>query len=265
MPKELTAEEKSTIRNLWKQGLTGTDIAGQVERSVAVICRLTKEWENRPSDRFPEDKESEVCEKYQAGVSATNIGKELGFSHKTISRVLKLHGIEPITFRRQHFSAKQKKEILKLWQGDEVSKYNISRKFKTSEWIINEVLREEGANLNREAKLGPRNPCWKGGRRQIEEGYIQVWADPGHPFYKEMVNGTGPNDTKTGTFLEHRIVMAEHLGRSLLSTEQVHHINGDRADNRIENLQLRKSKRHGAGQNWCCADCGSSNIVAREL
>lgn len=73
---------------------------------------------------------------------------------------------------------------------------------------------------------------WQGGKVANTHGYIAVYV-PDHP----MANGRG-------YVLEHRYVMAQHLGRSLKPSEQVHHKNGDRADNRIENLELWVTGHH---------------------
>lgn len=81
---------------------------------------------------------------------------------------------------------------------------------------------------------------WRGGRFK-KNGYIYVRVYPDHPFFESMAD-------KAGYILEHRLVMARHLGRPLQSHEIVHHKNGNKRDNTIQNLQLLigKSNHHKA-------------------
>jgi ribosomal protein L44E len=102
-----------------------------------------------------------------------------------------------------------------------------------------------GATVERHASRAPKvffcdHACHrsyqaKTAKPHIKGGYVRVFVGIGYP-----------GATESGHIFEHRKVMQEILGRPLLPEENVHHKNGEKADNRPENLELwSRSQPHG--------------------
>lgn len=72
----------------------------------------------------------------------------------------------------------------------------------------------------------------KGGRRINKQGYVEIW------------NPKNENSNKKGYVLEHRLVMSEYIGRPLRKDEIVHHIDRNKRNNNISNLELMTNNEH---------------------
>jgi len=92
-------------------------------------------------------------------------------------------------------------------------------------------------------KKGSESPHWRGGKFVCQtSGYVYL--------------------TSPKRIAEHRAVMEQFLGRELTNGETVHHKNGNRQDNRLENLELWSS-RQPAGQRICDKILWAKEIITQ--
>lgn len=223
-------------------------------RGSTILALLVERGEkrNRPGRPFmtPEQHRS-VRELYEAGASLKVLAKQFDCSTPAITRAI-------------------------IKAGGETRGPGVSRVW--TDEVLRRVLREYQAGRTQEsiaAELGVsptsvrnhlqraatptrvyRNPASGKGRHKTGEGYVWAKVTPDHPMFGMANIG--------GYIPEHRLVMAESLGRLLLSSETVHHKNGVKDDNRVENLQLRHGN-HGKGVVMVCMDCGSHNVGTMAL
>jgi len=84
--------------------------------------------------------------------------------------------------------------------------------------------------------------------------------------YEVVYDPTDPHAGSDGMVYVHRIIMSKTLGRPLLRNDHVHHLDGDRANNSLDNLELLSAAEHArkhrpnTDQIVSCAVCGEETI-----
>lgn len=260
IPKRFGEDIQQEVVRRYVAGERRVDIAkslGTKSETITTILKAHNVEIRRDASyvrRFSPAIEQQIAERYRQGDSLNAIAKSSGLTIGGVRKIVKRHGV-PMRHQGaiwRGLSAQQNARVVQLWQEGEAYSA-IGLHLGVSAEVIKKVLRANGYEPTPRHRRRERTSNWKGGRTKTSGGYWYVYLEPDDPMH-EMAG-------YSNYVLEHRLIMARKLGRPLFSSETVHHLDGNKENNVEENLQLRKN-RHGRGQSFVCADCGSHNIVA---
>lgn len=245
------SKTKSVFKAAKRAGL-GSSTVHRVLKANGVECDGLQLYRQRIRKLPAKDV---LIAEYESGMSTNAIAEKYNCGQPSVIEALKKYGtkMRPRGNWERLIGLEEAQEIAKQY-SDLGSQQAVAVLRGTNQVRISKALRMLGVHSGRMS--GENHPSWKGGRGPAPGGYIGVFV-PG----EDPLRCMAAND---GRVMEHRLVMARSIGRALLPHENVHHINGDKTDNRLSNLQLRFGK-HGKGVAMICAKCGSHEITYKAL
>lgn len=165
----------------------------------------------------------DIVERANNGEVFSDLAREYGVSRERIRQIVKVYGKETAKTLRGERSIK-----LYRFNCNQCNKPYLRKVKNAGQYFCSLKC----SNLFRE-------PLWV--RDNSERKIVPSRNNPIKK-YKNIYVGMKNGKSKYKT--EHRVIMEKHLGRNLLRSEHVHHINGNGLDNRIENLQVIDVREH---------------------
>lgn len=263
MSKRIQSKELSELAvQLYSKEISGNDIAKKLDISPNTVYRMLRsagihvagKTETKPCRILVKGEDAEnIILDYTNGMGWKMLEQKYGYGQYSMREAIRRAGvkIKDHGAQRRRVYKDEEMDILRLYKEEGFSQAQISVKLKIAQTVVSRILLSNGVPASR--KSGSAHAGWKGGVSKNQEGYILV-RDNSFP---EMLG-------RSGYVLKHRVEMAKYLNRPLTKDESVHHIDGDKNNNNIENLQLRIGK-HGTGCVYCCQDCGSRRLKPIEL
>lgn len=241
---------ESSVALSRSMGIAINTVLRAVQRA-GIDPRTTSASRPRAKQKLMPQMRAAVCEAYQAGEPLSQIAARYSVVIQTIRRILIEEGVprrnRGAVFRRVPESTQ---DLIAMRWKDGQSQEAIGRAFGLTQHNVSMILRSRGVTVEKRHAKKSRHGNWKGGVLQMR-GYVAHRVEADDPLFVMANSG--------GYVFEHRLVMARAIGRPLHHWETVHHIDGDKLNNDVSNLQLRIG-RHGKGEVYECAICGSRNI-----
>jgi len=112
---------------------------------------------------------------------------------------------------------------------------------RSNNWKNNNPAKlSEVRNILKIKQTGKNNNQWNGGKVKVYSHASQNKTN----HYIKVKMSTHPFSDIQGYIMQHRLVMEAYIGRYLNKEEIIHHINGNKSDNRIENLLITNNHEH---------------------
>lgn len=163
-------------------------------------------------------------------LSVSEISDKYGCHRDTVRKALKRFGVPMRGTTVMPLTYSQRQELMKLYVEQGLSTRQVGKILGLSHDCVSKRLKKMGIQVEDRltALSSKRNPCWKNGVT-CGNGYVTHSSKLNPDTYRER---------------EHRLVMERYVGRKLKPGEVVHHIDGNKKNNHINNLALMDRTAH---------------------